>query len=170
MLTTFSQTLCTCTKVDLQNILIRHLSLRNSKSPRFPSATVLGVVIGFSLPTRVKTGQWMITISIVDPTLPIDESGEGLHVVNCNIFRRKVEDLPTVRRAGDLVRMEEAGVQVSCFLERVLYCKDTVRVMMTMTMMPLIFVILRSIAVICSSSEEPLQRSLFSVGTNRHRS
>ena len=87
-----------------------------AKGSPHPSVTVLGVILGFNLPTRTKTNQWMISISIVDPSLPTtddDQSEEGLHTITVNVFRKKRNDLPCVRQVGDLIRLQDAGIQVS---------------------------------------------------------
>ena len=102
-------------QTDVPEIFIRN---RNTPlEPRvYPSATVIGVVVGFNLPSRTKTNNWMMTVAIVDQSLPTDDNqyGDGFRAVQVNIFRKNCEDLPKIRRAGDLLRLKDAGIQVRC--------------------------------------------------------
>ena len=79
---------------------------------------MFGVVVGFNVPTRTKTDSWMVTIAIVDQSFPMDSNhnNDELGAMNVNIFRKNCEDFPKCRRAGDVIRLQEAGIQVSWFL------------------------------------------------------
>lgn len=76
----------------------------DARHKRYPSATVCGVVLGFTLPTPTKTNQWLVTVSLVDPSLD-----DALTVC---IFRKRPEDLPKLMVAGDLLVIREAGIKV----------------------------------------------------------
>lgn len=60
----------------------------------------------------------MVTIAIVDQSFPMDSNhnNDELGAMNVNIFRKNCEDFPKCRRAGDVIRLQEAGIQVSWFL------------------------------------------------------
>jgi hypothetical protein len=80
-----------------------------------PIVNVIGIVLGFSLPARTKTDNWMITLNIVDRSLSKQESGgetnDSRFAINLNIFRKMIEELPTVKKAGDLVILKGAIIQ-----------------------------------------------------------
>jgi hypothetical protein len=102
----------------VEGILKKHQSnASNPKNPQYPSVSVFGLVVGFNIPTRTKTDSWMVTIAIVDQSLPNDSShnGDELCAMNVNIFRKNCEDFPKCRRAGDVIRLQEAGIQVSWY-------------------------------------------------------
>lgn len=83
---------------------------------KFPSVTVVGVILAFSQPCRTKTNQWMLSVSLVDQSIPVvdkdDEGIEKLIVMNVNIFRKYRQELPSLRKVGDLLRLHDAGIQV----------------------------------------------------------
>jgi Telomeric single stranded DNA binding POT1/CDC13 len=100
----------------VEEILKKHRSdASNPKRPQYPSVSVFGVVVGFNVPTRTKTDSWMVTITIVDQSLSKESShnGDELCAMNINIFRKNCKDFPKCRRAGDVIRLQEAGIQVS---------------------------------------------------------
>ena len=80
-----------------------------------PIVNVIGIVLGFSLPARTKTDNWMITLNIVDRSLSKKDSGgetnDSRFVINLNIFRKMIDELPTVKKAGDVVILKGAIIQ-----------------------------------------------------------
>ncbi len=100
----------------MEEILKTHQSnASNPNRPQYPTVSVFGVVVGFNVPTRTKTDSWMVTIAIVDQSFPMDSNhnNDELGAMNVNIFRKNCEDFPKCRRAGDVIRLQEAGIQVS---------------------------------------------------------
>lgn len=89
---------------------------------KFISVNAIGVVIGFGAPSLTKRNHWMISMSIVDDTLPLPGTSlpiqdmnsfdDGIAIVTLCVFVNRKEELPDVRQAGDVLRLKCVGVQV----------------------------------------------------------
>ena len=89
---------------------------------KFLSVNVISVVLGFGAPSLTKRNHWMISMSIIDDTLPlpgnslpiqdINSFDDSIAVVTLCVFANRKEDLPDVRQAGDVLRLKCVGVQV----------------------------------------------------------
>lgn len=97
--------------------------LYNSRmDTKFLSVNVIGVVLGFGAPSMTRRSQWMISLSIVDDSLPLpgaaqpnqdmDSLDEGIAVITLCVFSNHREGLPVVHQAGDVLRLKCVGVQV----------------------------------------------------------
>jgi hypothetical protein len=89
---------------------------------KFLSVNVIGIVLGFGAPNMTRRNQWMISLSIVDDTLPLpgttrihqdeDLLDEGIAVITVCVFANHREDLPDVHQAGDVLHLNCVGVQL----------------------------------------------------------
>lgn len=78
-----------------------------------------GVVLGFGCPARTKRGDWMIGVALVDDSFSLPEMGDAgpsedeaaLQYVSINIFTKKRDALPDIRRAGEVLRLHRVIVQ-----------------------------------------------------------
>ena len=84
---------------------------------------VYGVVLSFRRPFRTPTGDFMVSVALVDSSLRLDEPhydritnaqlpAQFVHVVNLNLFVKQMSDLPDLRYAGDVLRARRVKVQV----------------------------------------------------------
>mmetsp|Transcript_7447 Transcript_7447/g.17026 ORF Transcript_7447/g.17026 Transcript_7447/m.17026 type:complete len:204 (-) Transcript_7447:2978-3589(-) len=99
----------------LPNIFLEHRDAPREARPKFPTINIFGVVLGFGVPTLTKTNNWMVSLTIVDDSLPLPHPGSDepvLHSVTINIFSSSKEDLPKFHQAGDVIRLHNAGLQV----------------------------------------------------------
>jgi hypothetical protein len=105
----------TCLQKDIVEIYTKHRNTPpEAQTSKFPSATVVGVVLAFNQPSLTKSNQWLISVALVDQSLPVAEDDDDtLHIMNVNIFRKNRKDLPKIHKAGDLLRLHDAGIQVS---------------------------------------------------------
>ena len=89
---------------------------------KFLSVNVIGVVLGYGAPFMTRRNQWMISLSIVDDSLPLpgttqihqdeDLLDEGLAQITVNVFANKKEDLPQINEAGDVLHLKCVGLQI----------------------------------------------------------
>jgi Telomeric single stranded DNA binding POT1/CDC13 len=94
---------------------------RSSSLLQHPSVDVIGVILGFNTPSRTKTHNWMVSCRIVDPSISTaspqqpqeSDSHDEFHAISINVFRKHEKELPRFIRAGDLIRLLGAGLQVS---------------------------------------------------------
>jgi hypothetical protein len=100
---------------DIVEIYAKHKNTPpEAQTSKFPSATVVGVVLAFNQPSLTKSNQWLISVALVDQSLPVvEDDDDTLHIMNVNIFRKNRIDLPKIHNAGDLLRLHDAGIQVS---------------------------------------------------------
>jgi hypothetical protein len=76
---------------------------------------VYGVVVGFQAPRITKRGDWMITVSLIDKSLPLPgEKGAGLPVTLV-VFCKERNKLPRLVTMGDVIRMHRVSMQVRLF-------------------------------------------------------
>ena len=80
-----------------------------NKGKRDP-VIVYGVVLGFSAPRITRSDSWMMSIVLIDETIPISreagaENKKELHVpsITLNLFAKNKANLPQVRSAGDVI-------------------------------------------------------------------
>jgi hypothetical protein len=66
---------------------------------------VYGVVTQFGMPKQTRGTDWMLSLSLIDESLPAD----GFAV---NVFAPAKKDLPVVKRVGDVVRLHRVTVQL----------------------------------------------------------
>jgi len=88
---------------------------------RKDSITVYGVVLGFSPPRITRMNTWMMSIVLIDETMPTSrEVGSGaaenereLHVpsITLNLFAKHKLELPPVRSAGDVICCQKVLLQ-----------------------------------------------------------
>ena len=74
------------------------------------ATNVYGVVVDATFPHKsFKSSRFIVSLKIVDPSLPIDKKGvcEALTVV---FFANKFDDLPVCQRVGELIRIHRAQV------------------------------------------------------------
>ena len=78
-----------------------------------------GVIVAFKLPQLAKTGQWFMSIELVDESIsPGDHSEEDVSAseewksVSLVIFEKQRERLPSLKAAGDVLRLHRVVVQV----------------------------------------------------------
>ena len=97
-----------------------HLATLSSLRSRVGlNAVLYGIVLGFSSPSRTASGQFKMSIVLVDETLPLPSAGSGAGAppggdvpsVTLVVFSRRPEGLPGVRSAGDVVYLERIKVQ-----------------------------------------------------------
>ncbi|GKY92238.1 hypothetical protein MPSEU_000195000 [Mayamaea pseudoterrestris] len=73
-------------------------------------------VLGFRSPFRTKKGDQMMSIQLVDDSLPLEDDVEGpdrpIRSVQFNLFTKRIEDLPHLRYAGDVLRMHRIKAQL----------------------------------------------------------
>ncbi len=81
---------------------------------------VYAAIVRFSSRSRTHHGDWKVTLSLVDESLPLPgaTSADGLveepvKSVTANIFCKELDQLPQVQRAGDVIRMHRMALQVS---------------------------------------------------------
>ena len=87
---------------------------------RNDSITVYGVVLGFSPPRITRMNMWMMSIVLIDETMPTsrerDVGGNNekeLHVpsITLNLFVKHKSELPPVRSAGDVICCQKVILQ-----------------------------------------------------------
>jgi hypothetical protein len=79
---------------------------------KFGKVNVYGVVVGFQAPRITKRGDWMITASLIDKSLPLPgQEGAGLPVTLV-VFCKQQTQLPQLVRMGDVLRMHRVSLQV----------------------------------------------------------
>jgi len=77
---------------------------------------VFGVVIGFGIPYLTTRGQWIMSVHLVDESLPL-AADEGLGVeepvrsISINIFAEERSALPDLSRGGDVLRLHRVHIQ-----------------------------------------------------------
>ena len=110
---------------DLQTLLIR-----NNMQKLTNRINVYGVVLGFSPPSLTRSEEWMMSIVLIDETIPLsnqietrgqpntNEGGETsnpkeMHVpsITLMIFSKDKSKLPVVRAAGDVICCEKVILQ-----------------------------------------------------------
>eukprot|EP00977_Amphora_coffeiformis_P027630 scaffold34627_cov159-Amphora_coffeaeformis.AAC.7 len=75
---------------------------------------ILAVVLGFGHPSRTKRGDWMVSVTLVDDSLPLETESsttDSLMAVNVNIFVKEEFNLPKLRFAGDVLRLHRVKLQ-----------------------------------------------------------
>jgi hypothetical protein len=76
---------------------------------------VYGVVVGFQAPRITKRGDWMITASLIDKSLPMPgQEATGLPVTLV-VFCKERNQLPQLVTMGDVLRMHRVSLQVRSF-------------------------------------------------------
>lgn len=75
-----------------------------------------GAVLGFTAPTLTKAHDWMVNIALVDESTPLPTNGEreedSVAATTVVIFCRERDQLPQLRKAGDVLRLHGVGIQV----------------------------------------------------------
>ena len=89
------------------------ISLRARLNQGQTKADLYGIVLGFSSPRLTASNQHMMSIVLVDETLPLPsiENSFDVESVTLMIFSREPSGLPKVRSAGDVVYLEQIKVQ-----------------------------------------------------------
>lgn len=86
---------------------------------------VFGLVLQFSPPTLTKRGHHMLKVSLVDESLLDQIDSDDVQLsrmpITLVIFCKKNKDLPTLRMAGDVLRLHRVVVQVKLYLSCVLW-------------------------------------------------
>jgi hypothetical protein len=76
---------------------------------------VYGVVVGFQAPRMTKRGDWMITASLIDKSLPLPgQEASGLPITLV-VFCKERKQLPQLVTMGDVLRMHRVSMQVRSF-------------------------------------------------------
>lgn len=83
---------------------------------------VFATVIGFSTPSLTRGYDWMINVTLVDESTPLpdmsdDARDETVAATSCIIFCKNREELPKLRKAGDVLRLHRVMVQVWWFVK-----------------------------------------------------
>jgi len=85
---------------------------------RRDAITVYGVVLGFSPPRITRMNTYMMSIVLIDETIPTSrevgtETEKELHVpsITLNLFVKQKSELPPVRSAGDVICCQKVLVQ-----------------------------------------------------------
>jgi hypothetical protein len=78
---------------------------------------LFGLVLGFSPPKLTKRNDWMMTVALVDETTPLCDpcdvttAGDTVKSININMFARKLENLPDLLYAGDVLRLHRVELK-----------------------------------------------------------
>jgi len=100
-------------------------SFVTEKGKTAAAVNIFGVVLGFGCPRFTRSGDWMMTVWVVDESIPLPQSAansEGTNVdpahdhsipsVSINIFVKERSQLPNLLVAGDVLRCHRLGVQM----------------------------------------------------------
>lgn len=132
-LNTFSPVFHLLLQGDLESIYASHSALARQDASIKHSEPCLtnayGLVLGFSPHRMTKRGDWMVSVTLVDESLPVspevlydedqenevcDETGRPSLPMPCiqiNIFTKQRKELPALRSMGDVLRMHRVKVQ-----------------------------------------------------------
>ena len=86
---------------------------------RKDAVTVYGIVLGFSPPRITRMNTWMMSIVLIDDTMPTSrevgaaDNVKELHVpsITLNMFAKHKSELPPVRSAGDVICCQKVLLQ-----------------------------------------------------------
>ena len=101
----------------MQSELRPLLTASKQRNQHHCEANVYGVVIGFGAATQTKTGDWFMNVTLVDESIVDDENSSNteekmLSAIPLSIFCKKIQQLPDLRRAGEVLRLHRVVVQV----------------------------------------------------------
>lgn len=82
--------------------------------PKYPSVNIYGVVVGFGCPSLTKTNSWMVSVTVVDESLPLPQAADDsdFYVISINFFHPDRDKLPRFSQAGNVLQLYRAGLQV----------------------------------------------------------
>lgn len=109
---TFDSLFLYCVQGELANHLKYHKDIAREEGTKVKCiVNVFAVVIGFGSPAMTKRGEWMMSVALVDDSLPLDDEEDSLKTVNVNIFAKDKLYLPKIRFGGDVLRLHRVQVQ-----------------------------------------------------------